>query len=144
MDKEVTGREMKNTGFFFKKTKKQLENAGSTLIEVIVGFVLLTIIMTSFFGIISLSSDLTVESADKIKARQEYEEKYYLEYGSSFDEETILEASSVKMTECNSEGEPVKKGAEIVLNHAELVKITAIDEKTETMTLYALRRSVKR
>lgn len=53
------------------------DNKGMTLVEVVVGFVLLTIIVTSFIKIIKLSSEMTKNSVDILNRNVSFEEKYY-------------------------------------------------------------------
>ena len=54
-----------------------MNNKGMTLVEVMAGFMLLVVVMTSFIKIIDLSSKLTQISADTKKNRSEFEKKYY-------------------------------------------------------------------
>ena len=53
------------------------DNRGMTLVEVVAGFLLLVVVMTSFIKIIQLSSRLTTISSDAKSNNLEFEEKYY-------------------------------------------------------------------
>ena len=55
----------------------KINNKGMTLVEVIVGFLLLVVIMTTFIKIINLSSELTSAALDSKKDKLEFESKYY-------------------------------------------------------------------
>ena len=55
----------------------KMDNKGMTLVEIVVGFLLLVVILTSFIKIINLSSELTSAAVDSKKDKLEFEEKYY-------------------------------------------------------------------
>ena len=57
-----------------------MNNKGSTLVEVTVGFLMLAIILTSFIKIIDLSSELTEKAVNTKKNNLFFEEKYYEGY----------------------------------------------------------------
>ncbi|MCQ2495432.1 MAG: prepilin-type N-terminal cleavage/methylation domain-containing protein [Lachnospiraceae bacterium] len=98
-------------------------NQGMSLVEVIVGFTLLLIMMVAFYGIIKLSSNMTMYSVDKNNDRNKYEENYYQDYSSNFDEITITETGNVVLTPCNSKGESLTAKRSLKLGNASFVKI---------------------
>lgn len=55
----------------------KLNNKGATLVEVLAGFTLLVVLVTSFVKIIKLSSELTTAAVDNKKNSLEFEENYY-------------------------------------------------------------------
>ena len=55
----------------------KMDNKGMILVEIIVGFLLLVVILTSFIKIINLSSELTAAAVDSKNDKLEFEEKYY-------------------------------------------------------------------
>ncbi|MBR6328710.1 MAG: prepilin-type N-terminal cleavage/methylation domain-containing protein [Lachnospiraceae bacterium] len=53
------------------------DNKGMTLVEVLVGFVILTIIMAGVYHLISFGSKMLYESTDITRGQQEFEEELY-------------------------------------------------------------------
>ena len=60
--------------------KKPLGNKGTTLVEVVAGFLMLAVILTTFIKMINLSSKMTKAAVDTKKNSLEFEEKYYQGY----------------------------------------------------------------
>ena len=57
--------------------KMKMNNKGMTLVEVLAGFTLLVVLVTSFIKIIKLSSELTSVAVETKNKNLEFEEKYY-------------------------------------------------------------------
>ena len=55
----------------------KLDNKGMTLVEIMAGFTLLVVLMTSFVKIIRLSALLTETAVDVRKNSNDFEKKYY-------------------------------------------------------------------
>lgn len=60
-----------------KQTKLKMNNSGSTMVEVLIGFVLLMILMASIVGIINLSSDLQMEAKDILDVQEQFQKEIY-------------------------------------------------------------------
>lgn len=59
------------------KRKGQNTNAGTTLVEVLVAFAVLTVIFAVLYQVICLSGDLHVKTVDLIRSDQSMEEQIY-------------------------------------------------------------------
>lgn len=116
--KEVTA--VKKTGFIN-------DNSGNTMVEILVAFVLIMIMAAAFYGIIRLSSNMTMYSVDKSNDRKSYMEKYYQDYENSFTTETVTDRGGIKLKACDRNGNLLTGSRELMLtlNNARLVLIHA-------------------
>lgn len=83
--------------------KKRMNNSGSTMAEVLIGFVLLMVILASLQHIVQVSSNLTFQSVDLRGEQQAFQSEYYQkDYGVLY--ETNTHATFV-LVETNQAGE---------------------------------------
>lgn len=90
----------------------KLNNAGSTMIEVLVGFVLLMILMASIVGIIDLSSDLRMKAKDILDEQSAFQSELYKKNYGVADETghtgtntmSIVDIGDFSLVETDSEG----------------------------------------
>lgn len=101
------------------------DNRGNTMVEILVGFVLIMILVAAFYGIIKLSSNMTMYSVDKQNDRKAYEENYYQNYEDNFTEDTVTEKGSVRLQACDKDGNVLTGSGEqsFCLNNARLIRI---------------------
>lgn len=75
----------------------KLNNKGTTLVEVIAGFVLLVVLMTSFMKIIDLSSELTSTAIDTRNDSINFKKAYYNGYNYQVNGKNAFVSSKVAL-----------------------------------------------
>ena len=61
----------------FKKKRELNKNAGSTMVETLVSFVVLFIVLAGLYGIVSFSSELYMKSVDTNRMHQKFYQEVY-------------------------------------------------------------------
>ena len=137
---------------------KKLDNKGSSMVEIVVGFALILIIIASFLQIINLSSNMTMESVDTQKKLAALQDEFYggvnntsESYGEDVtkfvinpiageNNETIGAQSPIKLVECDVNGnKKTNKGASFNLSHAILYRIDSIDKELLDLTVFRMK-----
>jgi len=113
---------------------KRRANSGSTMVEVLVAFVVLAIILVSLFQVMKLASNMEMESVDSLKWQTSFQEKYYT--GDSSLTKNKLNVS-ISVTETDANGEPVDAtiGARFSLTGADVELLETIDESEDSLGL---------
>ena len=98
---------------------RKLDNRGNTMVEIMVGFVLILIIIASFMQIIKLSSNMTMYSVDENKKLAQIQEEYYTTDTSNLSNTPIagvnetnngyINDKPIKLVECDKDGKTDSK-----------------------------------
>jgi hypothetical protein len=106
--------------------KKRLNNIGSTMVEVLVGFSILMILIAGLTGIINLSSNMIFATKDTLAEQDDFLEQFYqADHGSL---STTGIPDSISLQETDSTGENIKAGGvKIHLDHAKASKVVDSD-----------------
>lgn len=112
--------------------KLSKNNSGTTMVELLVGFTLLMIIMTSIFKIIKVSTNMMYESADIKNDLSAFEAEYYKKnYGIKGNQEDFLKKTNVSSTESvnfsfvetDKDGRVKNNGLKLSIDDYELINI---------------------
>lgn len=118
---------------------KERADSGSTMVEVLVAFVVLAIILVGLFQVMRLSSNMEMESVDSLKEQTAMQEKYYT--GDSSLTRNLMNAT-ITVTETDAAGEPVDAsvGASFSLTGANVRLLETIDESENSLgiSIYTL------
>ena len=118
---------------------KERADSGSTMVEVLVAFVVLAIILVGLFQVMRLSSNMEMESVDNLKKQTAMQEKYYT--GDSSLTRNLMNAT-ITVTETDAAGEPVDAsvGASFSLTGANVRLLETIDESENSLgiSIYTL------
>ena len=79
MDLVTGGKRLTMNKFIYSKNRKKMNNRGTTMIEVLVAFVVLSAIMGILYGIIAFSAELRMRSADASNVLKEFNREIYNE-----------------------------------------------------------------
>jgi hypothetical protein len=101
-------------------------NAGSTMVEVLVGFTILMILMAGITGLINVSSNMLFNTHDMLEAQRNFMQEYYKTNYGGLTKDTIA-SGTVELTAADSSGEKKADGVSISLNHAVMQKISDAD-----------------
>lgn len=114
-------------------------NAGSTMVEVLVAFVLLSIILVGLFQIMKLSSNMKMDAVDELKAQTRLQERYYTN-DSALTVKVI--PAKITMTQVDAQGNELNDApaASFSLSDSNVKLIETIDysEDTPDISIYTL------
>lgn len=107
-------------------------DSGSTMVEVLVAFVVLSIILVGLFQVMKLSANMEMESVDSLKNQTALQEKYYTEDSSLT--RNLMDVN-ISVTETDADGQPIDEsvGASFSLTGANVRLMETIDESEDSM-----------
>lgn len=111
-------------------------NAGSTMVEVLVGFTLLMILMVGLTRLIKISSEMVFNTKDMINAQDSFAEEYYKGDHGTLTKSTVS-SDSLILKETDSSGNDKADGVTITLLNAKIEKFS--DDESE-LSLYQIYR----
>ncbi|MCR5205473.1 MAG: hypothetical protein K6E47_10480 [Lachnospiraceae bacterium] len=126
----------------------KLDNRGNTMVEIMVGFVLILIIIASFMQIIKLSSNMTMYSVDESKKLAQIQEEYYTMDATNMTNTPIagvneskdgyINSIPIKLVECKDDG-TVKSGAKtFTLYNARLMRFDGATDAFADFTMFRM------
>ena len=124
-----------------------LDNRGNTMVEIMVGFVLILIIIASFMQIIKLSSNMTMYSVDENKKLAQIQEEYYTMDTSNLTNTSIagvnetdgyINDKPIKLVECKSDGTAITGAKTFTLSNARLMRFDGRSDLFADFTMFRL------
>ena len=134
-----------------QKTRKEalmrkLDNRGGSMVEIMVGFVLILIIIASFMQIIKLSSNMTMDSSERKEKLVALQDEFYSgvnddsESSTSNGKKFSIKAvagekkdsagpiSNIQLVECDADGKSIDINQAVFdLKHATIYEIESLD-----------------
>lgn len=97
-------------------------NIGSTMVEVLVGFTMLSIFMAGLFQIIRVSSNMSMNAIDLQKTVSAFQEQYYKISHGTLEHQIVIPSTSnaISLVEADENRNKVTGGEVIMLDHAQV------------------------